>query len=36
MGPVGGIIYFNYPGGTGLTNRTVFAKIAAASATRNR
>ena len=29
---VGGIFYFNYPGGTGLTNGAVFGKIAGASA----
>jgi tricarballylate dehydrogenase len=29
---VGGIFYFNYPGGTGLTNGSVFGKIAGASA----
>jgi tricarballylate dehydrogenase len=29
---VGGIFYFNYPGGTGLTNGTVFGRIAGASA----
>jgi tricarballylate dehydrogenase len=32
---VGGIFYFNYPGGTGLTNGAVFGKIAGASAARN-
>jgi tricarballylate dehydrogenase len=31
---VGGIFYFNYPGGTGLTNGAVFGKIAGASAAR--
>jgi tricarballylate dehydrogenase len=31
---VGGIFYFNYPGGTGLTNGAVFGKIAGASATK--
>ena len=29
---VGGIFYFNYPGGTGLTSGSVFGKIAGASA----
>ncbi len=29
---VGGIFWFNYPGGTGLTNGSVFGKIAGASA----
>ena len=29
---VGGIFYFNYPGGTCLTNGAVFGKIAGASA----
>jgi tricarballylate dehydrogenase len=29
---VGGIFYFNYPGGSGLTNGAVFGKIAGASA----
>jgi tricarballylate dehydrogenase len=29
---VGGIFYFNYPGGTGLTNGAVFGKIAGAGA----
>ena len=29
---VGGIFYFNYPGGTGLTNGAVFGRIAGASA----
>ena len=33
---VGGIFYFNYPGGSGLTNGAVFGKIAGASAARNR
>ena len=33
---VGGIFYFNYPGGTGLTNGAVFGKIAGASAARSR
>jgi len=32
---VGGIFYFNYPGGTGLTNGTVFGRIAGASAARS-
>jgi len=31
---VGGIFYFNYPGGSGLTNGAVFGKIAGASAAR--
>jgi tricarballylate dehydrogenase len=31
---VGGIFYFNYPGGTGLTNGAVFGKIAGAQAAR--
>src|SRR6185436_14154589 len=31
---VGGIFYFNYPGGTGLTSGSVFGKIAGASAAR--
>ena len=31
---VGGIFYFNYPGGTGLTNGAVFGRIAGASAAR--
>ncbi len=31
---VGGIFYFNYPGGTGLTNGAVFGKIAGRSAAR--
>jgi tricarballylate dehydrogenase len=31
---VGGIFYFNYPGGTGLTNGSVFGRIAGASAAR--
>ncbi len=31
---VGGIFWFNYPGGTGLTNGAVFGKIAGASAAR--
>jgi len=29
---VGGIFYFNYPGGTGLTNGAVFGRLAGASA----
>ena len=29
---VGGIFWFNYPGGSGLTNGAVFGKIAGASA----
>jgi len=29
---VGGIFWFNYPGGTGLTNGSVFGKIAGSSA----
>ena len=33
---VGGIFYFNYPGGTGLTNGAVFGKIAGTSAAANR
>ncbi len=32
---VGGIFYFNYPGGTGLTNGAVFGKIAGTSAGTN-
>jgi tricarballylate dehydrogenase len=32
---VGGIFYFNYPGGTGLTNGAVFGKIAGTSAFSN-
>jgi len=32
---VGGIFYFNYPGGTGLTNGAVFGKIAGASAAKS-
>jgi tricarballylate dehydrogenase len=31
---VGGIFWFNYPGGSGLTNGSVFGKIAGASAAR--
>ena len=33
---VGGIFWFNYPGGSGLTNGAVFGKIAGASAARAR
>ena len=33
---VGGIFYFNYPGGSGLTSGSVFGKIAGASAARAR
>ncbi len=33
---VGGVFYFNYPGGTGLTNGSVFGRIAGASAGRAR
>ena len=29
---VGGIFYFNYPGGSGLTSGSVFGRIAGASA----
>jgi len=29
---VGGLFYFNYPGGTGLVSGSVFGKIAGASA----
>jgi tricarballylate dehydrogenase len=29
---VGGIFYFNYPGGTGLTNGAVFGRIAGSTA----
>ena len=29
---VGGIFYFNYPGGTGLTNGAVFGRIAGTTA----
>ena len=29
---VGGLFYFNYPGGTGLTNGSVFGRIAGRSA----
>ena len=29
---VGGIFYFNYPGGSGLTNGAVFGRVAGASA----
>ena len=32
---VGGIFYFNYPGGSGLTSGAVFGKIAGASAARH-
>jgi tricarballylate dehydrogenase len=32
---VGGIFYFNYPGGTGLTNGSVFGRIAGASAAKS-
>ena len=32
---VGGIFYFNYPGGSGLTNGSVFGRIAGASAARD-
>jgi tricarballylate dehydrogenase len=32
---VGGIFYFNYPGGTGLTNGAVFGRIAGTSAARH-
>ena len=31
---VGGVFYFNYPGGSGLTNGSVFGKIAGANAAR--
>jgi tricarballylate dehydrogenase len=31
---VGGIFYFNYPGGSGLTNGTVFGRIAGREAAR--
>jgi tricarballylate dehydrogenase len=31
---VGGVFYFNYPGGTGLLNGAVFGRIAGASAAR--
>jgi tricarballylate dehydrogenase len=31
---VGGVFYFNYPGGTGLTNGSVFGRLAGASAAR--
>ena len=30
---VGGIFYFNYPGGSGLINGSVFGKLAGATAT---
>jgi tricarballylate dehydrogenase len=33
---VGGVFYFNYPGGTGLTNGSVFGRIAGAAAARPR
>jgi len=33
---VGGIFWFNYPGGSGLTNGSVFGRIAGASAARGR
>jgi len=33
---VGGLFYFNYPGGSGLTSGAVFGRIAGASAARNR
>jgi tricarballylate dehydrogenase len=33
---VGGIFYFNYPGGTGLTNGAVFGRIAGTSAAANK
>jgi tricarballylate dehydrogenase len=33
---VGGIFYFNYPGGTGLTNGAVFGRIAGTNAARDR
>ena len=29
---IGGIFYFNYPGGTGLMNGSVFGRIAGAAA----
>jgi tricarballylate dehydrogenase len=32
---VGGIFWFNYPGGSGLTNGAVFGRIAGASAARS-
>jgi tricarballylate dehydrogenase len=32
---VGGIFYFNYPGGSGLTNGTVFGRIAGREAARH-
>ena len=32
---VGGIFYFNYPGGSGLTNGSVFGRIAGANAAKN-
>jgi len=31
---VGGLFYFNYPGGTGLTSGSVFGRIAGDSAAR--
>jgi tricarballylate dehydrogenase len=31
---VGGVFYFNYPGGSGLTNGSVFGRIAGATAAR--
>ncbi len=31
---VGGIFYFNYPGGTGLTNGAVFGRIAGTNASK--
>jgi tricarballylate dehydrogenase len=31
---IGGLFYFNYPGGTGLTSGSVFGRIAGASAGR--
>jgi tricarballylate dehydrogenase len=33
---VGGLFYFNYPGGTGLTSGSVFGRIAGTSAGRAR
>jgi tricarballylate dehydrogenase len=30
---VGGVFYFNYPGGSGLINGAVFGKLAGATAT---
>jgi tricarballylate dehydrogenase len=32
---VGGLFYFNYPGGSGLTSGAVFGRIAGASAARS-